>query len=41
MRGEDDAQGKTDSVVEILETAPIEVVQGQSNTDTLWGEWDL
>ncbi|CAE6477823.1 unnamed protein product [Rhizoctonia solani] len=41
MRGEDDAQGKTDSVVEILETVPIEIAQGQTNADTLWGEWDL
>ncbi|KAG8683708.1 hypothetical protein FRC11_013183, partial [Ceratobasidium sp. 423] len=30
MRGEDDAKGKTDSVVEILETAPIEMDRGQT-----------
>ncbi|CAE6460834.1 unnamed protein product [Rhizoctonia solani] len=41
MRGEDDAKGKTDSVVEILETVPIEVIQGQENDDALWREWDL
>ncbi|KAJ1307769.1 hypothetical protein OPQ81_001856 [Rhizoctonia solani] len=41
MRGEDDAQGKTDNVVEILETVPIEVRQDQTNDEALWGEWDL
>ncbi|KAF8753436.1 CNH domain [Rhizoctonia solani] len=39
MRGEDDARGKTDHVVEILETAPIE--QNQTSGDALWREWDL
>jgi len=41
MRGEDDARGKTDSVVELLETAPIVIEQGQQNDDTLWREWDM
>ncbi|KAH7341545.1 CNH domain-containing protein [Rhizoctonia solani] len=41
MRGEDDDKGKTDSVVEILATAPIEVLQGQADGDALWREWDL
>ncbi|KAG9088881.1 hypothetical protein FRC06_001802 [Ceratobasidium sp. 370] len=41
MRGEDDATGKTDSVVELLETAPIEIEQGQVVDDALWREWDI
>ena len=41
MRGEDDANGKTDSVVELLETAPIVIEHGQQNDDTLWREWDM
>lgn len=41
MRGDDDAKGKTDSVVELLETAPIEIEQGQANDDALWREWDI
>lgn len=41
MRGEDDARGKTDSVIELLETAPIQIEQGEANDDTLWREWDV
>ncbi|QRV90094.1 Rho guanine nucleotide exchange factor [Ceratobasidium sp. AG-Ba] len=41
MRGEDDAVGKTDSVVELLETAPIEIEQGQPADDAMWREWDI
>ncbi|CAE7106355.1 unnamed protein product [Rhizoctonia solani] len=41
MRGEDDAKGKTDNVVEILETAPIQVAQEQTDADALWREWDF
>jgi hypothetical protein len=41
IRGEDDARGKTDSIVELLETAPIEIEQGQAVDDTMWREWDI
>ncbi|KAG8683640.1 hypothetical protein FRC08_014161 [Ceratobasidium sp. 394] len=41
MRGEDDATGKTDSVVELLETASIEIERGQVVDDALWREWDV
>ncbi|KAG9123304.1 hypothetical protein FRC07_015127 [Ceratobasidium sp. 392] len=41
MRGEDDATGKTDNVVELLETAAIGIEQGQDVDGAMWGEWDI
>ncbi|KAG8792825.1 hypothetical protein FRC12_004768 [Ceratobasidium sp. 428] len=41
MRGEDDATGKTDNVVELLETAAIGIEPGQAVDDSMWREWDI
>ncbi|KAG8738594.1 hypothetical protein FRC10_006665 [Ceratobasidium sp. 414] len=41
MRGEDDAIGKTDSIVELLETTLIEIERGQVVDDAFWREWEI